>query len=65
MSARTILHHPGVRSFAWQVLLIPGTSFMPCGSPSSHVRAAFSTATPEQIDAALSRLAGLLRQAQK
>ena len=48
-----------------KVLLIPGSSFMPCGSPSSHVRAAFSTATPEQIDEALKRLAGLLRQARE
>ncbi len=48
---------------AAKVLFVPGSSFMPCGSPSSHVRAAFSTATPEQIDEALSRLAGLLKQA--
>lgn len=46
-----------------QVLLVPGQSFMPCGSPSSHVRAAFSTASPEQIDEALKRLATLLKRA--
>ena len=46
-----------------KVLLVPGQSFMPCGSPSSHVRAAFSTASPEQIDQALQRLATLLKQA--
>ena len=43
-----------------KVLLVPGTSFMPCGSPSPYVRAAFSTATPDDIDEALRRLAGLL-----
>jgi len=47
-----------------KVLLVPGQSFMPCNSPSSHVRAAFSTASPEQIDQALQRLATLLKQAQ-
>ena len=44
-----------------KVLLVPGSSFMPCGSPSSHVRAAFSTAEPDEIDEALRRLAGLLK----
>lgn len=48
---------------AAKVLFVPGSSFMPCGSPSSHVRAAYSTATPEQIDEALSRLAALLKKA--
>lgn len=47
-----------------KVLLVPGTSFMPDSSPSSHVRAAFSTASPDDIDEALKRLAGLLRNAQ-
>ena len=45
-----------------KVLLVPGTSFMPDASPSCHVRAAFSTASHEEIDEALKRLAALLRQ---
>lgn len=46
-----------------KVLLVPGQSFMPCGSPSAHVRAAFSTASPAQMDEALARVAKLLTQA--
>lgn len=45
-----------------KVLLVPGVSFMPCGSASPYVRAAFSTATAEEMDEALHRLAVLLRQ---
>lgn len=48
---------------AAKVLFVPGSAFMPDGSKSSYVRAAYSTASPEQIDEALSRLATLLRQA--
>jgi kynurenine/2-aminoadipate aminotransferase len=45
-----------------KVLLVPGAVFMPeIDAKSSHVRAAFSTATPEQMDEALARLARLLR----
>lgn len=44
-----------------KVLMVPGTSFLPCGSSSAHVRASFSTATPEQMDEALRRLANILR----
>ncbi|EOD07435.1 putative aminotransferase [Emiliania huxleyi CCMP1516] len=47
-----------------KVLLVPGQSFMPCGSASPYVRAAYSTASPEQIDEALRRLAALLRDAE-
>ena len=45
-----------------KVLCVPGFSFMPCGSPSSHVRASFSTATPEDIEEALRRLGRLLER---
>jgi len=44
-----------------KVLLVPGTAFMPHGAKSPHVRASFSTSTPEEIDEALRRFAGLLR----
>jgi DNA-binding transcriptional MocR family regulator len=46
-----------------QVLFVPGNAFMVGGKKSSWVRAAFSVASPEQIDTALSRLAALLRTA--
>ena len=45
-----------------KVLLVPGSSFDPAGAPSSYVRAAYSTASPEQMDAALDRLARLLER---
>jgi len=44
-----------------KVLMVPGTSFMPQLESSCYVRAAFSTATPEEIETALERLAKLLR----
>ena len=47
---------------AAKVLLVPGQSFMPSDAPTSHVRAAFSTASDEEIDEALRRLAALLRE---
>ena len=65
------LHFLGVRdthalitkhAVSAKVLLVPGTSFMPCSSPSSYARAAFSTAAPEDMDEALRRLAILLRE---
>lgn len=43
-------------------LMVPGSAFIPHNPPSSHVRAAYSTATPEEIDTALGRFAHLLRQ---
>jgi kynurenine/2-aminoadipate aminotransferase len=50
---------------AAKVLLVPGLSFMPSNAPTSHVRAAFSTASDEEIDEALRRLAALLREQQR
>jgi kynurenine/2-aminoadipate aminotransferase len=44
-----------------KVLFVPGRSFVPGGANSPYIRASFSTATPEQMDIAMSRLAGLLR----
>jgi kynurenine/2-aminoadipate aminotransferase len=48
------------RALEEKVLMVPGASFMPNLEASPYVRAAFSTATPEEIDTALSRLAKLL-----
>lgn len=48
-----------------KVLMVPGRSFDPQGGASPFVRAAFSTATPEQMDTALSRFAQLLRERQR
>jgi len=45
-----------------KVLYVPGSSFDPKGNKSSYVRAAFSVATPEQMDEGLRRLAVLLKQ---
>lgn len=42
-------------------LMVPGAAFIPGGAQSAYVRAAYSTATPEQIDVALGRFAKLLR----
>lgn len=48
-----------------KVLLVPGQSFtIPTTAPSQYVRAAFSTATHEEIDEALRRLAELVRENQ-
>jgi len=48
-----------------KVLFVPGSAFLPGGgkTPSPFVRAAFSTASDEDIDEALRRLAGMLRAA--
>lgn len=46
---------------AAKFLMVPGTAFIPGNPPSPHVRAAFSTATPEQMDLALGRFAKLLQ----
>jgi len=43
-----------------KVLLVPGKSFMPNDEPSPYVRAAYSTATFEQMEEAIKRLASLL-----
>eukprot|EP00127_Corallochytrium_limacisporum_P005694 Clim_evm73s210 gene=Clim_evmTU73s210 len=47
-----------------KVILIPGQVFMPNGQTSNHVRASYSTATDEQIDTAIGRLADILRNHQ-
>lgn len=46
---------------AHKFLMVPGTAFIPGNPPSPHVRAAFSTATHEQMDLALGRFAALLQ----
>ena len=51
------------RAVSEKVLLVPGVAFSPSAARSSHVRAAYSTATPEQMDEALRRLARLLSEA--
>lgn len=44
-----------------KVLFVPGRAFFPEGAPPTpYLRAAFSMATPEDIDEALRRLASLL-----
>jgi DNA-binding transcriptional MocR family regulator len=49
-----------------QVLLVPGRAFFPPGTgPVSYVRAAFSTATHEEMGVAMQRLGGLLRELRK
>jgi aspartate/methionine/tyrosine aminotransferase len=44
----------------FQVLLVPGSAFTPCGEQSSYVRAAFSVATDQQMDEAMRRFAALV-----
>ncbi|KAJ3414664.1 hypothetical protein HDV05_006199 [Chytridiales sp. JEL 0842] len=46
-----------------KVLLVPGFEFFPNPRTTSYVRASFSTATEEEIDIALGRLAALVRDA--
>lgn len=48
-----------------QVLLVPGSSFVAGSPPSPYVRAAFSTATPADIDIALERLSRVLKAARQ
>ncbi|KAH9153577.1 hypothetical protein AeRB84_004196 [Aphanomyces euteiches] len=50
------------KAVASKVLLVPGQVFLPDNQKTSYVRAAYSTATPEQMDTALSRLASLLQE---
>ncbi len=45
-----------------KVLLVPGQSFDPHDRPSPYVRAAFSTASLEDMDTAVERLGRLLRE---
>uniref|UniRef100_A0A6B2LNC4 Aminotransferase class I/classII domain-containing protein n=1 Tax=Arcella intermedia TaxID=1963864 RepID=A0A6B2LNC4_9EUKA len=44
------------------VLLLPGSIFSPSGEASPHVRAAFSTASLEDIEEAIKRFGALLRK---
>ena len=48
-----------------KVLFVPGAAFVPGSPASGWVRAAFSTASPDQIDTALQRLGAALRQHRK
>ncbi|KAF0687174.1 Aste57867_21030 [Aphanomyces stellatus] len=50
------------KAVANKVLLVPGQVFLPENTKSPFVRAAYSTATPEQMDLAVSRLAALLQE---
>jgi kynurenine/2-aminoadipate aminotransferase len=43
------------------VLLVPGQAFDPRNQPSPYVRASFSTASDDELDTAMARLAGLIR----
>eukprot|EP01094_Clydonella_sp_ATCC50884_P004313 TRINITY_DN13341_c0_g1_i2.p1 TRINITY_DN13341_c0_g1~~TRINITY_DN13341_c0_g1_i2.p1 ORF type:complete len:319 (+),score=71.50 TRINITY_DN13341_c0_g1_i2:202-1158(+) len=45
-----------------KVLLVPGVAFSPVGAASSFCRAAFSTASPEDMETAVQRFAALLRE---
>ena len=45
-----------------KVLLVPGQSFDPLDKTSSYARAAYSTASLEEMDVALKRLGVLLRE---
>jgi kynurenine/2-aminoadipate aminotransferase len=45
-----------------KVILVPGSAFRPTGEASCHVRAAFSTATAEDMDTALQRFSSLLEK---
>jgi len=46
-----------------KVLMVPGFEFFPNNDVTSYVRASYSTATKEEIDEALKRLASLLKDA--
>lgn len=48
-----------------KVILLPGAEFQANGGPSSFVRAAFSTATEQQMEEAFKRLAELLQQSKE
>ncbi|KAJ3023775.1 UNVERIFIED_CONTAM: hypothetical protein HDU68_008458 [Siphonaria sp. JEL0065] len=47
-----------------KVLMVPGFEFFPNPKTTPYVRASFSTATAEEIDIALSRLAEIIREEQ-
>lgn len=46
---------------AHKFLMVPGSAFVPGNGPSPYVRAAYSTATPEEMELALGRFAALLK----
>ncbi|CAH1776805.1 unnamed protein product [Owenia fusiformis] len=53
------------KALAKEVMLVPGFAFQTDESvPCNYVRAAFSLATPEQMDTAMERLAELIREEQ-
>eukprot|EP00050_Salpingoeca_kvevrii_P015924 m.51192 g.51192 ORF g.51192 m.51192 type:complete len:432 (-) comp6592_c0_seq1:162-1457(-) len=45
-----------------RVLLVPGSAFVSSGGPTPYLRAAFSLASPAQMDEALGRLATVLKE---
>ncbi|KAJ3145662.1 hypothetical protein HK101_002413 [Irineochytrium annulatum] len=47
-----------------KVILVPGFEFFPNPRTTPYVRASFSTASPEEIDTALQRLAEVIREGQ-
>eukprot|EP00126_Sphaerothecum_destruens_P004298 Sdes_comp18098_c0_seq1m7533 len=47
-----------------KVILIPGSAFIPLNTTSSYVRASFSTASAQEMEEALKRLASLIREHQ-
>ena len=47
------------------VLLVPGQAFSPLNQPSSYARASFSTASNEEMDLAMERLAKLIQSEKK
>jgi kynurenine/2-aminoadipate aminotransferase len=57
-----VLFLPGKAQFRFIINVSLGGEFNPNGAPSSHVRASYSTATPDQMDQAMQRLAKLLDQ---
>ena len=48
------------KAAAANVLFVPGQSFDPLDRPSPYIRASFSTASDEDMDVAMDRLAGLI-----
>ena len=48
------------KAAAANVLFVPGQSFDPLDRPSPYIRASFSTASDEDMDVAMERLAGLI-----
>ncbi|KAG8794947.1 hypothetical protein FRC12_019737 [Ceratobasidium sp. 428] len=55
-------HLVRTRALAKGVLAVPGAAFYPSGRKTSHVRAAFSVLGEDDVDEALRRLAGVVRE---